>query len=569
MNGKRLKLLLPLALLFCCCRPAPQRTPRPKLILQITIDQLRGDEPMRYRDRFAARGFRYLLDEGTWYLSASHPHSHTETAVGHTTLATGAYPSVHGMIGDSWFDRDLGKSVDGVEDADYPLVGNAPCDAPLGKDDGDSPLRIQSTTFSDELAEATAGGAKIFAVSVKNRGAIPLAGHTGKAFWFCQATGDFVSSTFYYKSYPEWVTNWNRQKPADSFAGRSWELLNDRSTYLFKDLPPFAKNENLFGFNNVFPHPFDPPSKDRLFYTKLTSSPMGDELTLQFAEELIAREGLGGGDVPDYLAVSFSSTDIIGHNFGPSSLESEDNLLRLDRTLERLFDFVDKRVGLQNTLVVLAGDHGAPEVPEYLDQLHIKAGRLLESDVMNAATKGLKAHFGRDDLGPVIKFYKHPYIYLDEDLLKSLKLRAAEAEQAVAEAVTNVEGVAFAVPCGGEGEEKFDPDVVARIRRNQHPKRSGDVYVVQSPGWQVEEKSASGESSIVLINHGSPWAYDAFVPVAFAGMKVPAARVARQVYTVDVAPTLAALLGTDRPSGAVGVPLVEVFGPDSLAVVSR
>jgi predicted AlkP superfamily pyrophosphatase or phosphodiesterase len=573
MNKNRLRLLLALTLGLCCFHPAvsvaqvPASTPsatrvRPKLILQITVDQLRGDEPFRYSDRFVRRGFRYLMDEGIWYLSANHPHAHTETAVGHTTLATGAYPSRHGLIGDSWFDRATGKDQDGVEDTQYPQIGN-----PVGDDDGGaSPLRIQTTTFSDELTMTTARGAKVFAVSGKDRGAIPMSGQTGKAFWFSTRTGEFVTSTYYYKSYPAWVTSWNQKNLANNFDGKSWNLLEDLSTYLFAQQPPFAQNQNLFGFNNVFPHPFGKRADNpTLYYTKLTVSPFTDDLTLQFAEELIEREGLGADDVPDYLAIGFSSTDIIGHIFGPSSLESEDNLLRLDRTLDQLFKFVDERVGLQNTLIVLSGDHGAPEVPAYLQLLGVNTGWLKEGDIQDAAVQALNDHFGRSDLASLILKYKHPYFYVNYDVAKSMKLDELEVERTIAAGVMKVNGIAFAVPCRdlpGGGEEA-DAQMIAEIQRNQFPVRSGDVYVVQQSEWQVAEKSASGEPPVVLINHGSPWAYDTFVPVAFAGMRIPAARVSRQIYTVDVAATLAAFLRTNKPSGSVGAPLVEVLDSEA------
>lgn len=566
MSKRHLKFLLLLTLLLWGAQPEMSRAQgasrslttapalgRPKLVLQITVDQLRGDEPFRYRHRYVPRGFRYLFERGVWYSSATHPHSHTVTAAGHTTLATGAYPSRHGIIADSWFDEATGQPVNAFKDTQYPLVG-----ASAGSS-GASPQRILTSTFSDELNIATGSRAKIFAVSVKDRGAVPMAGHTGKAFWFSTETGDFVSSTYYYKSYPEWVTSWNRQKRADAFSGQSWNLLYDRATYRYAQVPLFA--QNLFGYGNTFPHPFGMPNQQPpLFYTKLTVSPAGDELTLQFAEELIKRERLGADDIPDYLGISFSSTDFVGHIFGPSSLEGEDNLLRLDRTLARLFSFIDERVGLNNTLIVLAGDHGAPEVSGYLALLGINTGRLTEQQIGDEGKQALKARFGRDDL---VLSYQHPYFYLNRALIESAKLDEVEVERVVARAVMNLDGTAFAVSCTDlrRGGEEVDAELIAAIRRNQHPKRSGDVYVVQQPGWQVQAQPASGEPPS-LIDHGSPWAYDAYVPVVFAGMSIPAASVSRPIYTVDVAATLTAFLTTNKPSGSAGSPLAEVLASE-------
>jgi hypothetical protein len=556
------KWVAPLALLFTIlagspllaqgidagAAPAPHR---PKLILQITVDQLRGDLPLRYRDRFGPGGFRYLLEHGAWYAAASHPHAHTETVVGHTTLATGAYPSRHGMIANSWFDRETGKRQYCVEDDHYKIVGtNA---------QGASPTRILTTTFSDELAINTASRSLIFAVSVKDRGAIPLAGHSGKAFWLSNEN-NFVSSTYYFKSYPEWVTRFNGEHRADRWAGTTYELLlHDRASYLLKDLPPFASPLMAkWGYMRTFPHHFaaltvqNPPF---LYHNEMIASPFGDQVLGEFAETLLNEEHLGTHDVPDYLAVSFSSTDMTGHLFSPASLESEDTILRLDGVLAHLFSVVDAKVGLANTLIVLAGDHGAPEVPEYLRTIGVDTGRLEPKAIQNAAAAALTAHYGN---GKFILAYDHPYFYLDHRAILAAKLSEVEVERTVADAVLGLEGVAFAVPCADlrHGGEEMDEELIAKIRRNQHPRRSGDVYVVQLPQWQVARKSSHDPT---ILNHGTPWAYDGFVPVVFAGANVPAGMLFRPIYTVDVAATLAAYLGTDKPSGLAGKPLTEVL----------
>jgi predicted AlkP superfamily pyrophosphatase or phosphodiesterase len=524
--------------------------PRPKLILQLTVDQLRGDLPLRYRDRFGPGGFRYLLEHGAWYAAASHPHSHTETVVGHTTLATGAYPSRHGMIGNTWFDRATGMKQYCVEDDRYKLVGT---DEP-----GASPTRILTTTFSDELAVNTASRSRIFAVSLKDRGAIPLAGHTGKAFWF-SVENNFVSSTYYFQSYPLWVTRFNGEHHADRWAGQTYTPLHDPATYLYKDAPPFASPlMEKWGYMRAFPHYFaattahDPPF---LYHNELIASPFGDQVLAEFAETLIGEEKLGTHADPDYLAISFSSTDMTQHLFSVSSLESEDTILRLDRVLAHLFSIVDGKVGLANTLIVLAGDHGAPEVPEYLRSIDIDTGRLEPSMIQEVAAKALKQRFGSEKL---ILAYDHPYFYLDHRAIAAAKLSEAEVERTVAEAVLTLDGIAFAVPCTDlrRGGEEMDEEMIAKIRRNQHPKRSGDVYVVQQAQWQVARKSSHDPT---IINHGTPWAYDGFVPVVFAGAKVPAGMLFRPIFTVDVAATLAAYLGTDKPSGLAGKPLTEVL----------
>jgi hypothetical protein len=264
----------------------------------------------------------------------------------------------------------------------------------VAKTDGRSPRALLTTTFSDELALSTNGKAKIFGVSVKDRGAVPMAGHAGKAFWFSKAKGGFVTSTYYYDAYPVWVDAWNQKGLSKAYAGKNWELLYDKSTYKSGDYDNMPWETNLPGFGIVFPHPFG-TAESKLFTTLLTLSPAGDELTLNFARELMVQEGLGQDDITDYLSISFSSTDYVGHVFGPSSLESEDNLLRLDKTLSELFAFIEKHVGLDKTLIVLSADHGAAEVPKRLNEFGIDA-QYFKPDSLEKQTviKNIKAKYG-------------------------------------------------------------------------------------------------------------------------------------------------------------------------------
>jgi len=352
---------------------------KPKLILQITVDQLRGDLPTRYYDRLQKGGFKYLWEKGIVYTNAHHAHANTETIVGHATLATGAHPSGHGMIGNLWFDREAGHTIYNIEDPNYKLLTEgADVDDKTeidptqraARSDGRSPTAILVSTFSDELKSYTGGKAKVFGVSLKDRAAVPMAGHAGKAFWFSKASGGFVTSSYYYDKYPQWVTDWNSKNLVSRYSEKSWELLHDNKTYLFGDSDDRAWETDLAGFGRVFPHPYG-KSDGKYYTTLLTISPAGDELTLDFAKTLLVKEKLGEDEITDYLSISFSSTDYVGHVFGPSSLEAEDNILRLDHTLAELFKFIDQQVGLKNTLIVLSSDHGGADSPGYLNALNI------------------------------------------------------------------------------------------------------------------------------------------------------------------------------------------------------
>ncbi len=537
--------------------------PTPRLVLQITVDQLRGDLPGRFVKNMGEGGFRYLMNHGVWYADAHHAHANTETIVGHTTLATGADPATHGMIGNVWFDRQTGKLTYNIEDPMYRiLTPGADVDKATEIDptqkvastDGRSPAVILGSTFSDELAIHTAGRAKIFGVSVKDRGAVSMAGHAGKAFWFSKTSGGFITSSYYYDRYPAWVNEWNQQKPASAYSGKSWELLHEKSSYLFGDADDKPWETDLAGYGRLFPHPYG-SDKGKYFNTRLTLSPAGDDLTLAFAKTLIAAEQLGQDEVTDYLSVSFSSTDYVGHLFGPSSLEMEDNLLRLDRTLADLFAFVEKRVGLKNTLIVLSADHGGPEAPGYLNSLGIPARYMTpEKWDKEPAINALKQKFG---IGKeLIQSYSHPYVYLNRKVIREKGLDQAVVEKMVVDELMKFEGVALAVSSTALREGKFpNTPLIQSVLRNYNPRRSGDIFVVFQPHCFINDF----DGLTVTSTHGSPWRYDTFVPVVFAGGRLTARRVDRTIETVDIAPTLAAIVGAKPPSGSRSAPLQEVL----------
>lgn len=541
---------------------AAQQVAPPRLILQITVDQLRGDLPMRYQERFGKGGFRYLLDRGTVYTNAHHAHANTETVVGHTTLATGADPSRHGMVGNVWLDRSTGELTYNVEDARYPILSEgAGVDKSseidptqrVARSDGRSPSAILVSTFSDELTINRGAKSKVFGVSVKDRGAISMAGHTGKAFWFSKQRGEFITSKFYYDAYPQWVVDWNAKKLPQKYGDTSWELLHDQSTYLFGDADDRIYETNFPGYGRVFPHPFG-PADGKYFTTLLTLSPAGDELTLDFAKALIENEQIGKDEITDYLSVSFSSTDYVGHVFGPSSLESEDNILRLDRTLADLFKFVDEKVGLANTVIVLSADHGGPETPGYMKELGFESDYVVPKRFDKAgAIEALKQRFGIGE--KLITTYYHPYLYLNRELIRQKGLDQEEVERAVAQEVSRFDGVALALSSAALRNGALpDTPMIRSVLRNYNPTRSGDIYVVFEPNRFI----ADFDGLTVASTHGSPWAYDTFVPVVFAGKNIAAKRISRKVHTTAIAPTLSILLGAKPPSGSTGNVLTEI-----------
>jgi len=537
-------------------KKTPKPLAPPRLVVQITIDQLRGDLPMRYRERLPKGGFRYLLEEGVHYSNAHYRHANTETAVGHATLVTGADPSRHGIIGNDWIDPISGAFVYNTEDDRHHLIG-----MDSRPHSGVSPRMLLSSTIGDELVLSNAGRSRVFSVSGKDRGAILPGGHAGKAFWYSKSSGEFVTSTYYYEAYPEWVTAWNAAKPADRYRGKKWELLQPRESYFAKDLDDRPYEADFGDLGRTFPHHYG----DNKYTTLVVGiTPAVDELTLAFAKEMVQREKIGAGEATDLLTISFSATDYVGHLFGPSSLESEDNLLRLDRILASLFEFLDETVGLENTLIALSADHGGPEAPEYVQSIGVEAGRfsLDHFKKPNELSVALMQRYGRDDF---ILSHSHPYLYLDYDAIRDAKQDPAHVERFIAAEATKIPGIFYAMSRSELLEGRYaDSPIQRQIRRNFHPDRSGAVYLVPDQYWflhSTDEAAQLGLSGLAAI-HGSPWAYDTYVPIFFAGHGVSARTISRRVATTDVAPTIAAYLGIKPPSGSIGDPLGEVLERD-------
>ena len=535
---------------------------KPKLVVQITVDGLRADLIERYKHNFSDGGFRYLMDEGVYYKNAHYQHANTETIVGHVSLATGAPPAVHGMVGNVWFDRGLDRLVYNVEDPNYSMLATgAGVDKSTEIDptqkaaagDGRSPEPIMSTTFSDELVISNNGQSRVFSVSVKDRGAISLAGHSGKAFWFSKAQSEFVTSNYYYDSNPMWVDRWNEKAIPTRYSGQRWELTLPKEEYSLQERVQDQKVD-LGGFARTFPHPYGPASY-KYYSTMLTVSPAGDEITADFAKTLMAQEKLGTGEATDYLAISFSSNDYVVHLYGASSLETEDNLIRLDKTLADLFKHIDNSVGLDNTLIVLSADHGVPEAAPTLNTLGFRQPFYFNKDNLLTETlmSKLKSQFGLGE--DVIKLYAQPYIYLDHELIAEKKVSLSDVQKLIVQEVMKVEGVAAAVTSEDIANNRVaDSRVNQLIRNNYHPLRSGDVYMVFGPRTYINDM----DGLTIASTHGSPWRYDTHVPIIFAGNKLEAKTVTRPVTPYDIAPTLSGYLNVSTPSGATGDMLEEV-----------
>ncbi|WP_419419129.1 alkaline phosphatase family protein [Legionella sp. D16C41] len=522
--------------LIYCSNAVFAQIPPPKLIVQIVIDQFRGDLIHQYQNKFGPDGFNYLLRNGIDFSNTHHPHANTVTCVGHATIATGSYPSLHGIIANGWFDRQMQKGTYCVEDLTTEILPTSRTKINLA---GRSPKNLQTSTISDEIVLAKKGQA--FGISLKDRAAIMLAGHAGKAFWFDKKNGGFVTSNYYYASYPKWVENWNHTYTDNN---QPWTLSRELKNYRFATAPLF---KNRFtGFGQTFPH-YLGSANDKFYYKYLSMTPYADELTANFAMQLLSYENLGQSvNQTDYLGISFSATDAIGHQFGPNSLESEDNLLRLDNTLAKLLKAIDRQVGLRNTLIILTADHGVTDSPAYLTAHHFQqVPPLNKNDIRNAIVSLLAKQFNLP--AATLQALTPPYLYLDQQIITDHQLSLRRVSTALAEMLRHKPGIFQAYPLPMSNIEKNW--LSAKVDK-MASYRAGDIYIVPPPYQSLPH--------VVRVNHGTPWQYDSYVPLVFTSPGFKARQTSRPASTTDIAPTLAAILKIKFPSGAVGKPLPEI-----------
>lgn len=491
---------------------APQ--PQPKLVLLVVIDQFRYDYLTRFREEYSG-GFRRVLTHGAVFENANLAHYPTVTATGHSTVLSGATPALSGIMGNDWYDRESHKQVFSISDDSVNMLG--------GGGPGASPRRLLVSTVGDELKMARPEATHVFGVALKDRGAILPVGHMADAaYWYDRNTGNFVSSTYYLPDLPGWVKSFNGGRPAEKFAGAEWGGANAR-----KHLPGA-------------PGP--------ALYAAIFDSPFGNELVEAFAEKLIAEEKIGQHPATDLLSVSFSSNDAVGHTFGPYSPEVHDISIRTDRVLEKLFVYLDGRLGMQNVLVVFTSDHGVAPVPEDLARWKMPGGRMSSADLFGPIKQALNTKFGNGDwiLGTA---GTSPYLNLN--LIREKSLNEAEVRRVAAEAAAAVPHVLRVYTRDQLQTGAVRNDLItARVAASFNAKRSGDLEILLEPYWI---RSAEGTS------HGAPYSYDAHIPLIFMGPWFRAGVYAQNVVLNDVAPTLTTILGVETPSGSVGRALNEII----------
>jgi predicted AlkP superfamily pyrophosphatase or phosphodiesterase len=493
--------------------PVQARAAKPKLVLLVVADQFRYDYLTRFRSQYSA-GLARLLERGAVFTNSFLEHVPTVTGVGHSIMLTGAMPSVSGIAANEWFDREAGKQVTCVSDDATELLGGGP------NRKGSSPRRLLVSTVGDEMKMASRGRARVYGVSLKDRAAILSVGRMADgAFWFDPGTGNFVSSTFYFPEMPAWSRDFNGSRAVDQFLGKEWV--------------PFRKL---------------PATSGKAYYDGLESTPWGNDIVVMLAERAIEGAKLGQGEATDLLAVSFSSNDRTGHSAGPDSDEVRDMSVETDRTLGRFFQFIDSKIGLDKTLVVFTADHGVPPLPEYAAKRNLPGGRLQEKSVAEVIEKTLSARYGEGKwmMGP---WGASPF--LNYALMRQKGLDLAEVEETAAGAVRRMPHIARVYTGEQIRTGQFAPDMIGRrVANGYHLQRSPDLVILPEPYWMF---TSSGTT------HGSPFAYDAQVPLIFMGPGVKPGVYHQRTMSADIAPTLATMLSVATPSGAEGRAIGEII----------
>jgi predicted AlkP superfamily pyrophosphatase or phosphodiesterase len=495
----------------------------PRLILLVAVDQMRYDYLPRFAGRFTG-GFRRLLDGGAVFTNASLDHYPSVTAVGHSTMLTGAPPALSGIIGNDWYDRKAKKNVTSVEDPATRRIGAAEAV-------GASPHRLMVSTVGDELQMAHPDS-RVVSLSFKDRSAILMGGRMADlALWWDTESGNFVSSTWYADELPGWVQSFNAIRPADAWVGKEWRAMgeNGEEGALLGRLP-------------------DAPGPG--YYGGVYNSAFGNDLLVGLAEAALQEEGLGTREGTDILAVSFSCNDAVGHGRGPHSQQVEDITVRTDRAFDRLLDAIDRQVGLSRTVVIVTADHGVAPVPEQMQEWKMPAGRFSREALEAAAREALEKTFGP---GEWLEGRAGSALYLDWDLMEEKGVDPIAVEHVLADAIETVPATWRAYTRHQLLDGRVPPDPWShRVVVSFHRERSGDVEVLLEPYWM---SSTSGTT------HGTPYSYDTHIPLMLMGPGIRPGRYNNTVVLNDLAPTLTTLLGVETPSGSSGRALAEMLDP--------
>jgi predicted AlkP superfamily pyrophosphatase or phosphodiesterase len=516
-----------------------QNTKQPKLVVGIVVDQMRYDYIYKYWDNFSDDGFKRLVNEGFFCRNTNFNYVPTYTAPGHASIYTGTTPSMHGIIGNNWYDRNKLKSVYCTADYSYKTVGSTSSSGQM------SPHNMLTTTICDELRLSNNQKSRVIGIALKDRGAILPAGHLANAaYWFDDLTGNWISSTYYFNELPEWVKAFNKKEPTKKYLDQAWNLMLSPDKY-DQSIADDNKYEGTFLGEQkaVFPHNLPALMKDNGGMGIIRSTPFGNSITKDFAIETLKSENLGKGAYTDFLTVSFSSTDYVGHQFGPSSMEVEDTYLRLDRDIAELLKFLDTHVGKNNVLVFLTADHAGVENPAYLGDLKMPSGYFDSEHPIYSLKLFLLKTYG----DTLVMSYSNEQVFLNHKTMDAKKLNYAAVQTDAANYMLRFRGIANSTTASILNSAEFTLGIKKMMQNGYNQKRSGDVLLNYEPAWI--EFSRTGTT------HGSPYSYDTHVPLLFYGCEIKQGSSSEPVNITDIAPTIAQLLNIQFPSGCSGIPI--------------
>ena len=534
------KIICILALCVFPALIAQEISKKPKLVVGIVVDQMRYDYLTRFYDKYGDDGFKRLMMNGYDCKNTHFNYIPTYTAPGHASIYTGTTPKYHGIIENNWYDKFEKKTVYCVNDDSYNPVGTTDNYSRV------SPRRMLVTTVTDQLKLHTQQQSKVIGIAIKDRGAVLPAGHSANAaYWFVgKDEGSWVTSDYYMADLPKWVKDFNNLKTVEKYL-TTWKTLYDIKTYT-ESGPDLNNFETGFKGKETatFPYDLKKLSKDNGNFDILKTTPFGNSITTDFAIAAIDAEKLGQGNVTDFLTVSYSSPDYIGHNFGVNSKEIQDTYLRLDIDLARLLNHLDKVVGNDNYTVFLTADHAAVNVPAFLESLNIPAGYFDKKVFKEKLENFLSKRYNTSDLIEHIGSFQ---IFLNRNKISELQLNLQEVQQSIVDEIINYDYIDRAYAAHTLHNKAFIEGIESLLQNGYHQKRSGDVLV--SFNAAVISYGRTGTT------HGSGYMYDTHVPLLFYGNGIKQGSTFQKVKITDIAPTISALLGISFPNAATGVPL--------------
>ncbi len=513
---------------------------RPKLVVGVVLDQMRPDYLYRFYNRFSNGGFKKLMNNGQVCENAFINYLPSYTGPGHACIYTGTVPSLHGISSNDWIDKESGANVYCVADANAKNIGGT---VKAGKM---SPKNLWSSTITDELRLATNFRSKVIAISVKDRGAILPGGHTANAsYWMDDSNAVFMTSDFYMKELPVWVRDFNERKLAKAYLQKNWNTLYPVQTYLESSADDNVYEGKFTGETGTnFPH-----FTANLPLNDIKKTPFGNDIVFDFAKEAITNEKLGQGAETDFLAISFSSTDYIGHAFGPNSVEVEDCYLRMDKTIEQLIDYLNAEVGDENYTLFLTADHGVAQVPLFLSDHKIPAGLFFTSTLKTELNTILSQKFAHQN---IIKDISENFIWINDSVVNAYNLSKQSVSDEIIKQVKFKKEIHYAVDMHSTVQSNL-PSVIKEMAINGYvEKRSGDILLLLNPAW-LDAYSKTGTT------HGTWNPYDTHIPLIWYGWGIQKGVTRREVYMTDITATLATLLHIQMPNACIGKTIEEVL----------